>query len=569
MKHYFRILALTIAGVVLLSGSTFACTGVYVGKDASDQGTYIIARSEDQQQGVCNKQFLVEPRINNEEGRVLLDPYTRFELPLPAITYQYTSVPEYTPEGEIMFPGACTNEFGVSVTGTVTTSTCEAWKAADPFVEDGLGEAILPAAVAAVAATAREAVDVLLKYVDTYGAQSGSTVMINDQTEVWIVEIYSGHHYAAMKMPDDRVAVFGNQNMIGLVDPKSTPEEGYIYSDGLFALMDKLKLSVKEGSRYHVAKSVSNGERKDFSNMRNWSGMRYLAPSQAGTYNSGTFYPLFYKPDAKVSVLTVMDIYRDRYEDTPLDMTKPGQEDNYPIGIERSSQAHILQTFPDWPAESAAINWICLGNTEHNVFIPHFSGITDTAEAYKVIGDTYDPTGAYWMFKRINTLAAQNRTLYRQGVKDFWKQQEQLMYDEMLAAASVMQKKYAQSSNAGDVYVTHLGIEIAEREMLYSDNLYAKLLTNIMHNTGLASDKTPIPFLSDVPLQPVAESKGYKVTRNAKDNSVTMTKGAVSYTVTLESDVCAVAGGKDINLTHYVYKKDDVVYIPMDFAESL
>ena len=51
---------------------------------------------------------------------------------------------------------------------------------------------------------------------------------------------------------------------------------------------------------------------------------------------------------------------------------------------------HILQTFPDWPAESAAINWIGLGNTEHSVFIPFFSGITDTADAYKVDGDTYD-----------------------------------------------------------------------------------------------------------------------------------------------------------------------------------
>ena len=28
--------------------------------------------------------------------------------------------------------------------------------------------------------------------------------------------------------------------MIGLVDPKATPEDGYIYSDGLFDTIDKL-----------------------------------------------------------------------------------------------------------------------------------------------------------------------------------------------------------------------------------------------------------------------------------------------------------------------------------------
>lgn len=51
-------------------------------------------------------------------------------------------------------------------------------------------------------------------------------------------------------------------------------------------------------------------------------------------------------------------------------------------------------------------------------------------------------------------------------------------------------------------YVTQLGIDMAEREMLLADNLYAKLLTTMMHNTGLSSSKTPTTFLSDVPLRP-------------------------------------------------------------------
>ena len=103
-----------------------------------------------------------------------------------------------------MYPGSCTNEYGVSITATVSTSTCEAWEAEDPFVEPGLREAILAASVAAVSTTAREAVDVLLGYVDEYGSEEGNTVMITDQDEAWIVEIYGGHQYCAMKMPDDK-----------------------------------------------------------------------------------------------------------------------------------------------------------------------------------------------------------------------------------------------------------------------------------------------------------------------------------------------------------------------------
>ena len=569
MKKSFRILSAALAGTLLLSTSALACTGVYVGKDVSDQGTYIIARSEDQGQGDYNKMFMVQPRVENVPGRYIEDTATGFRIPLPDTTYKYTYVPDYTRGDDGMYPGSCTNEYGVSISATVSTSTCAAWEKADPFVEPGLREAILAASVAAVSTSAREAVDVLLGYVDQYGSEEGNTVMITDQTEAWIVEIYGGHQYCAMKMPDDQVAVFGNQNMIGLVDPKATPEDGYIYSDGLFELIDQLGLAVKEGELYHLAKSVTNNTREDYNNMRNWMGMKILAPSQAGEYDTDTFYPLFYTPDEKVSVLTVMDIYRSRYEGTPLDVTLPGQEENRVIGTERSSQIHILQTFPDWPAYCSSIDWLALGNAEHSVFIPFFSGITDTADAYKVDGDTYDPAGAFWMFKRICTIAEQNRTLYGQSVKDFWKQQETFMYETMLEEAPIVMAKYQESRAAGDAYVTQLGIDMAEHEMKLSDNLYAKLLTTMMHNTGLAAGKTPTTFLADVPLREVAESKGYTVTWNAADGSTTITKGTASYTFTPESYICKVAGGEDVELTHYCYVKDGLTYIPMDFANQL
>ena len=568
MKKCFRILSVVLAGAMLLSTSALACTGVYVGKDVSDQGTYIIARSEDQSQSDYNKMFMVQPRMDNVPGRTILDTATGFEIPLPDTTYQYTYVPDYTRGEDGMYPGSCTNEFGVSITATVSTSTCDAWREADPFVEPGLREAILAAAVAAVSTTAREAVDVLLEYVDTYGSEEGNTVMINDQDEAWIVEIYSGHHYCAMKMPDDKVAVYGNQNMIGLVDPSATPEDGYIYSDGLFELIDELGLAVKEGDLYHLAKCVSNNTRSDSSNMRNWGGMKLLAPSLVGEYDTNEFYPLFYSPDEKVSVLDVMDIYRNRYEGTELDVNLPGNEGNRVIGTPNSSQIHILQTFPDWPAESAAINWICLGNTEHSVFIPFFSGITDTADAYKVDGDTYDASGAYWKFKRIDTLAELDRSLYSESVRKFWKFQEEDMYQQMLDAAPVMLEKYAESSEAGDAYVTQLGIQMAEYAMTLSDNLFAKLYTGVMHNTGRTADRVAV-FLADVPLRQWAESRGYTVTWNAADGSTTIAKGADSYTVTPESYDCVTASGEVIELTHYCYVKDGITYIPMDFAETL
>ena len=569
MKKTLRILSVLLAGTMLLSTSALACTGVYVGKDVSNQGTYLLARSEDQGQSDYNKMFLVQPRVDNVPGRFIEDTATGFKIPLPDTTWQYTYVPDYTRGDDGMYPGSCTNEHGVSITGTVSTSTCEKWEEADPFIEPGLREAILPAAVAAVATSARNAVDVLLGYVDEYGSEEGNTVMICDQNEAWFVEIYSGHHYCAMKMPDDQVAVFGNHNMIGLVDPKATPEDGYIYSEGLFELIDELDLAVKEGELYHLAKSVTGNTREPYNNMRNWGGMKLLAPSLAGdTYDNDNFYPLFYAPDEKVSVLDVMDIYRYRYEGTPIDVNLEGQEGNRVISTTNSSQIHILQTFSDWPAQCSAINWIALGNGEHTVFVPFFSGITDTAEAYKVDGDTYNPQGAYWMFKRLCTLGQLDRDLYGNGVRAFWKQQEALMYQQMLDAAPTMLAKYAESREAGADYVTGLGIQMSEWEMKLSTNLYQKLLTCVTHNINRRADRIET-FLPDVPLRQIAESKGYTVTWNAADGSTTITKGAASYTITPEEYTCKVAGGEDIELTHYAYVNDGVTYIPMDFADTL
>ena len=556
-----------MAAILLLgSVSASACTGVYVGKDVSDQGTIIIARSEDQAWGDVNKRYMVQERVENVSGRYIEDKETGFQLPLPPTTYKYTYTPDYT-QGGGMYPAMCSNEYGVNVSATVSTSPCEKLEQADPFVEAGIAEATMATGVGAVSKTAREAVEVLLNYIDTYGASQGNTVMMSDQNEAWIVEIYSAHHYCAMKMPDDMVAVFGNHNMIGLVDPKATPEDGYIYSEGLFELIDQLGLAVKEGELYHLAKSVDENARQPYNNMRNWAGMRILAPSQAGEYNGDAFYPLFYQPDQKVSVLTVMEVYRDRLEDTPLDVTLEGQEKNRVIGTQKSSQIHILQSFPDWPASCSSITWLCLGNAEHSVFIPTFSGITDTASAYKVDGDTYDGDGAFWKCKRICTLAEQDREVYSQGVRDFWKQQEELMYQEMLDAAPTMLAKYAESRETGERYVTELGIQMSERTFRYSDNLYRKLATTLIHNTGLG--RTPVTFLPDVPLRQIAESKGYTVTWNAADGSTTVTKGNVTYTITPEEYTCKVSGGEDIELTHYAYVYDGVTYIPMDFANTL
>lgn len=58
--------------VMILCGlnATYACTAIYVGKDASDDGTVMIAKSNDYQDVWANYVEIKE-RVEDEPGRVM------------------------------------------------------------------------------------------------------------------------------------------------------------------------------------------------------------------------------------------------------------------------------------------------------------------------------------------------------------------------------------------------------------------------------------------------------------------------------------------------------------------
>lgn len=554
MKQHWKFATMALAATVALGNvSALACTGLYVGKDISAEGATIIARSEDISPSDYDKLHMVVPH-SDEPGRYLED-INGFQYPLPDTTYQYTQMSDYTTAGDGLYAAVCTNEMGVSVTGTVSASPCDKWKEADPRVDTGVREAILPALVAATSKTAKEGVDTLLAAVDAYGSAEGNIVMIADQTEAWLVELYGGHQYAAVKMPADKVAVFGNQFMIEAVDPADT--ENVVLSKDLLATIDKLGLAVKDADgHYLLAQSVCEKGRSDSSNMRTWVGHNTLAPSTAGEYKTDTFYPLFYAPDQKVSLSDVMGIYRDRYQGTALDVTAEGQQGNRAIAVSTTPETHIVQIFDDYPAACSAVTWLAMGGAEHSVFLPEFSGITATTAAHQVDAPLYDPDSLYWSFKRVCGLADTDRALYTQGVQDFWALQEAQLIAQTAQAGETVKALYAADPAQGAAYVTDLAQATAADQMAKSEELYKALLSAVTHNAGLSASKTPTAFVPNVPLREAAESKGCTVTWNAADNSVTVTPK------TSEPKTVALDGVE-------AYAVNGVTYVPLTFFSDL
>ena len=462
------------------------CTGVYVGKAVSADDTMIIARSEDQSRGAYNKMFFVQPATDSSGGRITDtgEGQKGFSVEIPQSTLKYTYLQDASDLNDGPYYASCMNERGVAVDGTVSTTVSDEYAALDPLKEegDGLRESILPAVIACQAVSAEDGVKILASYIDRYGSAECSTTLISDRNEAWIFEIYGGSTYAAMRLPEDRMAVFGNEIMLGWADLDA--KDGFVFSPKLRGCLEKLKDPAKKGkNRYHLARSIEPGPRSPYSNMRTWRGHQLFAPSSTGEYSDDEFYDLLFKPEKKVSVTEIMQLYGDRYEGTKYDMRDPENEDMRPIGVTRQSDVHIIQTYGSLPDSCCHLQWLAMGNAEHAIFVPAFSGITDTFEKYKVdndgaaVNDSY-----YYVCRSICSVAESDREYLSPGVKDFNLAQEKKMQKEITAALPDIKAAYESSEEEGEAFVTDLAMRMAEEQYAGARDMYSRLLFTQMDN---------------------------------------------------------------------------------------
>lgn len=235
--------------------------------------------------------------------------------------------------------------------------------------------------------------------------------------------MYSGHQYCAVRMPEDMVAVFGNEFMLDTVDPDD--KDGVICSKDIFDLPSRAGFAVMDANgRMNLRRTYSgDGRFYDFAHLRTWGGHRILSPSTIGDYEPNTYYPLFFKPDGKVTLEQAMEIYRDRYVGTKYNPETNDAWDNRVIGDETQEQVHVVQVRDDLPASMACVTWLTLSEAAHAPFVPISSAITDCNPCYKFCAQQwgYNDNQAQHIYKRVNAVCAQNRSLYSQGVKDYWK----------------------------------------------------------------------------------------------------------------------------------------------------
>ena len=467
-----KTMAAVFASLMALTSITpaLACTGTIVGSDWTEDGSTIVARTEDISANHA-KNFIVHPRTTYKAGEMFKDVTTGFTYPQPSTAYQYSSVPDTDIQADGYYGEIGFNEYGVSVDATVSASANDKAQAADPYVEDGLREADMVDVILPRVKSAREGVNLVAEILAEKGAAEGNVFTISDKDEVWYIEIYTGHRFAAYKVPDNVVAVFPNCFMLGYVDLNNA--ESYVASKDLIQFAKDNGFYQEYNGKFHAALSYSepiSGGNRD----RVWAGQNFLG--HAVDYDAPVF-DLFFTPDDaadKISVKDVMELQRYRNEGT--EKTPEKDSTVRTIGTERSAEAHIVQFKDEYPKELGGLLWMTMGNPEHAVYLPSYGNINDTADAYKVEAIDYNADSAYWKFRSLSTLAELDRDKNGANVRAYWSDYEDKLIADQEATDAEVVALMEQNESKAAAYTTELAETIANDAMSKADLMFSELM---------------------------------------------------------------------------------------------
>ena len=462
-----------------------ACTGAYVGSEVSEDGTIILGKSNDYPDVWPNYVTVVE-HVDNMPGRTMpINDDDSICAEIPAETYHYTATPWMdgvrASAGVEKDATVCANECGVSMLMSVTAFTNDAALAADPLIENELTERTAVDLVICQSATAREAVDVLAGIMDTFGSSECNIALIADQNEAWYFEMYTGHQYAAVKLPSDKVCVFGNEFMLEYL---SDYESSVVSADLENLAKENGFAQYGPDGELNLFETYSGTAiRTSYSHMRTWIGHQLLAPSQYGAdYDEDAFYPLCFDPDHKVSLQEIMELLRNRYEGTEYSPDEMGRTDMRVIGTDTALSVHIVQVYPDLPAEMSCVTWESTAPALYGVFIPVSNASVRVSDAYSRNQPaseygTFDAAGYPWYaIKALNTLCVEHDSwkVYGVPVRQYWHQAETDMISGM---HTVLQNaEQAGDPEVAEAYITDYCC--AMQEQAFTDA--GKLLNDVM-----------------------------------------------------------------------------------------
>jgi dipeptidase len=328
------------------------------------------------------------------------------------------------------------------------------------------------------ASNAREAIKVMAELVEKYGyCSSGESFSIADDKEVWIMEMIGkgeekGAVWVAMKIPEGCISAHANHARITTfplqtgknyksISSKNLkhifrPEVEVVYSHDVISFARK--------------KGYFTGKDKDFSfsdtyapinfsaargcESRVWSIFRRCNSNmqQYEDYAMGenlkNRMPLWIVPDQKLTVQDVMELMRDHFQGTKMDMTQDlgagpfacpyrwrpmdftvnGQEyvHERAISTQQTGFSMVIESREHMPTFAKGLMWFGVDDTYSTVYMPIYTSMLNVNEHLQEGNGAmieYSESSMFWLFNFVSNFAY---TRYSDMIKDIRKVQKRL-----------------------------------------------------------------------------------------------------------------------------------------------
>jgi dipeptidase len=305
-------------------------------------------------------------------------------IPGGATSYRYVKLLTLgaIPEGGI-------NEQQLGVNYGTFTDLDPSVLAADPYVKKGYGGELWDILLAECA-TAAEAIDRLEQMAQT-GFESGAagSFGIADPDEAWLFELLGGHHWVAVRVPDDAFLAHPNivtTRQIDLGDPAN-----FRGSPDLVSFAQSIGRYDPSQGPFEVAWAY--GDRAElqtyYDTNRLWGAYDTVAPSLGLTPAMPyATRPVYVVPDDPVTRQGIQAICRSHYEGTSLDQTagytlmSPHKQTNRPICHSTTDYSAVWQLRSWRPDDIGGVLWVAPSRPCSSTYIPFYGSITSVPAAF-------------------------------------------------------------------------------------------------------------------------------------------------------------------------------------------
>ncbi len=520
------LVAIMIAGLAMPLAD--ACTNFLVSKGASTDGSTMITYSADSH--VLYGELYFWPETDWPDGS-MHDVYEwdtgKFLGKIPQVSHTYNVVGNINQHqlaiGETTYGGRgeLRNPEGIIDYGSLIYITLQRAK------------------------NAREAIQTFSFLVDNYGYySSGESFSIADPNEVWILELIGkgpgkkGAVWVARRIPDGYISGHANQARITsfpLADGKKS------ITSKQFDLINNPDIeTIYAYDVIDVARDFGwyNGKDKDFSfsdvyapldfggarfcEARVWAGFNKVNSEMnkfldyAMGENLTNKMPLWIKPDKKLSVHDIMELMRDYYQDTPMDMSKDigagpfgstmrarpmtwevnGETyfNERAISTQQTGFSFVAQCRSWLPDPVGGILWFGVDDTYYTAYSPMYCGMTEVPESYAVgTGDMMDFTNdaAFWVFNQVSNYAYNKRSLVEEDIKTIQRKVELGYIDETQEIDKIASKIYQEDPELAVKYLTDYSVMAGNKTTEIWKKFYGYLFAKYLD--GNKKEKQEIP----------------------------------------------------------------------------